>query len=282
MIKLHELINEMKYKSTIVISAIAIALLSFAYASVSYVHSYEKQINPTSLRAFTVTGEGKVVTKPDVAVFSLTVISEGGKDLAVLQKDNADKTNAITAFLKENGIKEEDIKTTEYSVDPRYKECRLNPSYPQPVMMVPYPTAPTEVQSCPPPEIVGYTVRQSTEVKVRNFDVVGKVLSGVVTKGANSVSQLSFKVDDDTTLQKEARDIAIKKARAKADEIAHAAKFRVGEVIDIQEGYSYPYYARYDTISAYGKGGGDISAAPSISAGSQEIVVNVTIRYEMK
>lgn len=277
------MINELKHKNIFITATIGITLLSFAYASVSYVHSYGKKIDPNSIRAFSVTGEGKVTAKPDIAVTNFTVISEGGTDINALLKDNADKINAITAFLKENKIKDEDIKTIEYNVNPRYTECTFSPQpYNTPIR---YPTNVNQqvdvqpIQVCPPPKIVGYTIRQSTEVKIHDFAVIGNILSGVVQKGANSVSQLSFNIDKEKELRQTARDEAVKNAYEKAQQLAKIAGFRVGKIIDIQDGSSYPYYAKYDSMMpTYTPGG----VAPSISAGSQEINVNVTIRYEME
>ena len=47
---------------------------------------------------------------------------------------------------------------------------------------------------CPPSEIIGYTVEQGVEVKVRDFAKVGDILAGVVENGANSTSQLYFTI----------------------------------------------------------------------------------------
>ncbi|MCK5590424.1 MAG: SIMPL domain-containing protein, partial [Candidatus Pacebacteria bacterium] len=200
--------------------------------------------------------------------FSFTVISEGGTDLSLLQADNAKKIEAVTDFVKKEGVDDKDIKTTAYSVSPRYTIC------------YPY-KEPSGV--CPPREIVGYTVRQSTQVKIRDFDTIGDILGGVVTKGANSVSQLSFNIDDETILQAEAREEAIKKADQKAKEIAKAGGFRVGKVLGISEGYVSPYRTKYDyTYGMSAEFAESDSFAPTIEAGSQEVSVTVTLVYEIK
>ncbi len=260
--------NENIHKKHILTIAITIALLAFSYASIQFVNSYEKTIEPSSFRSFNVTAEGSVVAVPDIAAFNFTVISEGGTDLAVLQTDNAQKASAISSFLEEKSIDKEDIKTTEYSINPRYKQCY---AYREPSGV------------CPPPEIVGYTVRQSTLVKIRNFDIIGDVLAGVVDAGANSVSRLQFSIDDETELEAQAREKAIKKAYEKAKQIAKAGDFRIGKILDISEGYSYASRSKYNyamEVSSFDTD--DATFAPAIEAGSQEIAINVSITYEIE
>lgn len=136
---------------------------------------------------------------------------------------------------------------------------------------------------CLPPEISGYTVQQSVSVKARDFTKVGSMLADVVTSGANSVSQLNFTMDDPTEVQSQARAEAIQKAKVKAKSIAKAGGFRLGKLLSIEEGGIAPMY--------YGYGMGGIekqsldsmaAPAPAIEAGSQEVKVNVTLRYEIR
>lgn len=258
--------NKTINKTQMLTIAIILALLAFSYASIQFVHSYEKTIEPSSFRSFDVSAEGSVVAVPDIATFSFTVISEGDTNLAALQTDNAQKVSAISSFIEGKNIDKKDIKTTEYSINPRYKQCY---AYREPSGV------------CPPLEIVGYTVRQSTIVKIRDFNIIGDVLAGVVDSGANSVSQLQFSIDDETILEAQAREEAIKKAYEKAKQIAKAGNFNIGKILDISEGYSYPYnsYYKAETI---GIGGDSATFAPSIEAGSQEIIINVTITYEIQ
>ena len=239
-------------------------LLTFAVAS--YVSSYAKSVDPSSFRSFSVAGDGKAVIVPDVARFSFSVITEGGKDVGMLQQENTKKVNAINTYARTEGISEKDIKTLSYNVDPRYQY---------------YMCPPKEGGVCPPAEIAGYTILQSVQVTVRDFSKIGTLLSGVVANGANSVSQLTFTIDDPTIVQNEARAEAIVKAKQKAEGLAAAGGFRLGKLLSIEEyaqqpGYPYPVYER----AVGGMGGG--GAIPSIEPGSQEVSVSVTLRYEIR
>lgn len=247
--------------------AFVIFLLANIGAVMQYVGVYEKSINPSSFRSFFVSGEGKAVGIPDIAQFSFMVITEGGKQIGALQQENAKKVNKAVEFVKAKAIDGKDIKTQSYNVQPRYQ----------------YFNCPRDGGACPPPEIVGYTITQSVLVKIRDFAKVGDLLSGVVEQGANSVSDLSFTIDDPTVVQNEARAEAIAKAKTKAMSLARAGGFQLGKLLSIEEGgVGQPpvYYAMES--AKYSMGGGGAVPSPSIEPGSQEMSVSVTLKYEMR
>ncbi len=247
--------------------AVIISILVLAFSAWSYTRSYSKSIEPSSFRSFSVSGEGKVVTVPDVAEFTFSVVTEGGTDIAGLQSDNTKKVNQAIAFVKSKGVDVKDIKTQSYNLTPRYQRYSC-------------PRVALEAEPCPPPEIVGYTIAQTTLVKVRDFTVIGDILAGIVENGVNVVSQLNFTIDDPDQPQNEARAEAIVKANKKAKSIAKAAGFRLGRLLSISEsgGVPLPVFFRE---SALGMGGVSVSS-PTIEPGSQEVVVNVTLSYEIQ
>ncbi|MEA4828272.1 MAG: SIMPL domain-containing protein, partial [Clostridium sp.] len=64
-------------------------------------------------------GKGTLKTKPDMAILTLGVITEG-KELKTVQEENALKTNSLINRLKAMGINERDIQTQSYNVDIEY------------------------------------------------------------------------------------------------------------------------------------------------------------------
>ena len=240
-----------------------LVLLVVTYSVYSYVDSYSKSIQPSSFRSFSVNGEGKIVAVPDVAQFSFGLTTQGGKDIATLQKDNTNKMNKIITFIKSKGVDKKDIETANYSLEPRYQNFNC-----------------VEFRTCPPSEIVGYTMNQNVSVKVRDFNKVGEILSGVVQNGANTVSQLSFTIDDRSKVENEAREKAITQAKQKALSIARAGDFRLGRLLSINEGGGIvpPYYG-------YG-GVMEMKASslpePMIEPGSQDIIITVNLVYEIQ
>lgn len=248
--------------------AISIAVLVFGYALISFVSTYSRSIEPSSFRSFSVTGEGKVTAIPDIAQFTFRVIGEGGKDLDALLKENTEKMNRAIEFVKGKGVEAKDIKTQSYNVEPRYQYYSCPSDRPAP---------------CPPPEIVGYTVTQTVSVKVRDFSKVGEILSGIIQNGANSVSQLSFTIDDPTKVENEARSEAIEKAKEKARAMAQAGGFRIGRLLSISEGgFSPPPYPSFYEEKALSGGATVPSVQPTIEPGSQEVTAKVTLTYEIE
>lgn len=245
---------------------IALAVGSYVLFRVSQV--YDRASEPTNFRSFTVSGDGKATGTPDVAEFSFQVITEGGTDVAKLQSDNAEKMNKALDFVKKQGIAVADIKTEQYGISPRYQTTACDYS---------------SGKVCPPAEIVGYTVQQSANVKIRDFKLISGLLTGVVKNGANSVSQINFTLDNPTSVENTARAEAFKKAKAKAEAMAKAGGFSLGRLLDISEANSSPIY--------YGRGGGGVmmdmakseapAVAPSIEAGSQEVNIVVSLKYEI-
>lgn len=243
-----------------------IATLVIAYASYEYVKVYGRSSEPTNYRSFYVQAEGSVVGTPDIAQFSFQVITEGGSDVAKIQQDNTEKMNKVLEYINSAGIDKKDIKTQQYSIQPRYTTARCDYS---------------AGTVCPPPTISGYTVQQSAMVKIRDFSKISGLLSDVVKYGANSVSQLSFDIDDLTQLENEARSEAIQKAKDKAELIAKDGGFSVGRLLEINESFSpQPYYAKsMEMAVSYDSAAG--VAAPSVEPGSQDVTIQVNMRYEI-
>lgn len=199
-----------------------------------------------------VSGEGKVYTKPDIAMVSLSVVSEG-KRIVDVQDSNTRKINQVIKFIKELGVEEKDIKTAGYNLYPIYNYEERTP------------------------RIIGYGITQTLEVKIRNLDKAGDILEGVVINGANQISSLYFQVDKDEESKERARKLAIDDAKKKAEKLASQLGIKLIKISGYSEsGGPYPIYRGLELKE--GIGGGE---APQIQVGESEIVVNVTLTYEI-
>lgn len=198
------------------------AIIIGSYVLFQIAHIYDRSSEPTNFRSFSVSADAKTTGVPDIATFSFQVISEGGMDVAALQKENALKMNKAIEYIKSQKIDAKDIKTEQYSVSPRYTSVVCDYS--------------VKGEPCnSETKINGYTISQSVVVKVRDFNTISNLLSGVVDNGANSVSQIQFAIDDPTSLENIARAEAIKKAQKKAQDIARAGGFELGRLLEINE-----------------------------------------------
>ena len=244
---------------------LSIVLIAFGYSSLQYVTTYSKVNNQGS---FNVTAEGKAEAVPNIAEISLTVLTQSNdNNLAQLQQDNTDKVNNVVEFVKSLDIEDRDIKTSNYNVSPRYSYTNCIAG-----------------QDCPPPSISGYSINNTIIVKVRDFSKTSRLLSGAVDNGANSVYGPNFTIDNPENLQSEARAEAIAKAKAKAKSIAQEAGFKLGRVLYISEndfGKGFPLYAE-QRASGLGGDTNESASSPTIEPGSQEVLVNVSLTYEIR
>lgn len=247
--------------------ALILMVLAVGWSALRASRAYSNSVNAATMHSLVVTGEGKATGNPDVALLSLSVISEGGKEVETLRKSNTDKMNKIIDFIKSKGVESKDVKTESFSVSPRYQNAYCGYSLSSSV--------------CPPPTIVGYTVSQTLSVKVRNFDVISDILSNVVSLGANNVQGPNFTVDDPAALKNTARADAFAKARTTAVQMATAGGFRLGKVIAVNESY-YPAYDRYVGMAAPTASKIEANGGASIEAGSTDVTSSVTVTYELK
>ena len=104
----------------------------------------------------------------------------------------------------------------------------------------------------------------------------------MVIAGANQVNNLGLRIDDLDKVKSQARESAIKNAKEKADTLKKQIGIRLGKIVNYYEGDNYPYPVPMYGISEVKGMGGGADSGPSVPAGENEIVVNVTITYQIK
>jgi len=239
------------------ILAILVAFLLIvliAYFSLNIKNKLEETEN-----TLTVSETGAVYAKPDLAVAYFSVLTEAGT-VAKAMEDNTKKMNDVISFIKEQGVEEKDLKTTTFNISPRY-EWRDAETYSGKRVLV------------------GYEIRQTLEVKIRDLSKAGVIIEGSTSVGANEVSNLQFTVDNQEDLKKQARDEAISKAKAKAEELAKQLGVKLIRISAFSESTAVPYLTNMKE-SALGMGGG-ASDVPQIETGENKIEVQVFLTYEI-
>ncbi|MDP1538825.1 MAG: SIMPL domain-containing protein [bacterium] len=210
----------------------------------------------------TVTDTGTIYAKPDLAVANFSVVVEA-KTVGEAMSENTQKMNAVISFMKEQGIEDKDLKTTNFNIYPRYEWYDSTQYYPSGKRV-----------------LVGYEVTQTLQVKIRNIEKIGEILEGGTSAGANEVSDLEFTIDNQDELKKQARKEAITKAKAKAEELAKELGINLVRISNFSESSVLPYF--YSMKEAAVGMGGDEALAPSIQTGENKIEVTVSITYEIK
>lgn len=215
-----------------------------------------KALPQNSLQDIMVSGSGKIFAKPDIALVSLGVRTEAAKSQDAVNQNN-EKMSAIIKAVKEAGVEEKDIKTTNYSLSPNYdwtEKGRVDR---------------------------GFVLDQSISVKIRNFDKINTVLDKAATAGANTIGQLQFTIDDREKFLSQARSEAIGKAKEKAKNLAKESGLKLVKLVNISESgdyYPQPLYGMGQAGIALEKS----SVAPDIQTGESEINTTVTLTYRVK
>lgn len=208
------------------------------------------------VRELSVEAEGTAYVVPDTALVRLGVTSEGLSSEETVTA-NTEAMNAVMEAIKAQGILEEDIKTTGYYLSPDY-EYDENGNYVE----------------------KGYTLSQTVEVSLKDFTLIGTLISAASSAGANSVEGVDFTVDNPEAAKAEAREEAIAAAKEKAEQIAAQSGLELGDMVNYYE-YSY---------SGEGKGGYQYDYAesmegyntPVITPGEEEITLTVTLSYQIR
>jgi len=245
--------NLNKYFWCAAITALIIASLFLLVKIKTELKGYNRNFPASTI---TVSGEGKVFVKPDVAKVSVG-ITKNNIDFVVAQKEATEVINKTINFLKSKEVAEKDIKTTSYNISPQYDYIRGEQKF------------------------RGYEVSQNLEIKIRDLDKVGEILSGVAQSGANMVGSLRFEVDDMEKTKEEARNEAITEAKTKAKILSRQLGVRLKKITSYYEsdgGFPGPVFYGAEAL---GKGG-DFSVSPSIPSGENEIKINVSITYEIQ
>jgi hypothetical protein len=171
--------------------------------------------------------------------------------------DNKAKMNSLLETLKQLGLADKDIRTSNYSV---YTE------------RVSAPAMGAEIST----EQMIYHVTNTVDVTVRDVNQIGEVLDKAVAAGANNIYGVNFSVEDTARLEADARAKAVTDAKARAEELAQLNGVQLGEVLTVSEvigGSAYPMYR-----DAVGMGGGGAPVQP----GELEMSLSIQITYAVK
>jgi len=199
-----------------------------------------------------VVGSATITTSPDTAITQLGVQTYNSEIEPAIDENNR-KSDAVQAALIRQGIAEEDMQTTSFNI------------YPQ-----------RDYSNDRPEEIIGYQVSNMVSVVIRDLDSVGEVLQIALDAGANTVSSVSFTLDDPIPFMNEARVKAIEDARQKAESMAQAADIELGKVKSITEtSYSVPIATRADYAEDAYKSG------VPIQSGELELTMSVEMVFEI-
>jgi len=209
-------------------------------------------------REVAVQGQGKIFVKQDTAQITLSVSVFKKQTPVEAIQEGSERINKIIDTLKSLGIQDKDMQTIAFNLTPEY-------TYDKGISI-----------------LSGYSLTQQLKVKIRDIQKLGQIIQDSVSAGANQVSDAEFVVDDLEGARQQARILAVEQVKQKAKAMAASSGIRLGKVVGFWEDTAPtpPLYGGYG-----GMGGGTVdkvAQSPSTPPGQNEIVVNVSLNYEVK
>jgi uncharacterized protein len=159
----------------------------------------------------TVVGHASTEVVPDIAILSLTVVTEKptAEEAAA---ENARTAQALVAEIKAQGIDARDVQTQSITLSPVYDE-----------------TSDGQSQL----KLRGYSARDSLEVRVRALGKAGAIARQLIDKGANEFEGISFKYEHEDEAYDKLRDAAVRDALRRAKDYLPAVGVKLGRVLEI-------------------------------------------------
>ncbi len=219
------------------------------------------------LSLITVTGDAEVRVVPDEVILTLGV-ETWNQDLSAAKNENDQKVQKIIEFAKNQKVEEKHIQTDHISIEPRYSDQWEHRKF------------------------IGYFVRKTIAITLKDTSKFEKLLSGVLEAGANYVHGIQFQTTELRKHRDEARALAIKAAQEKAVALAKELGQKVGRLHTIQEGrvgwwsgYGSWWGARWGGAMAQNiiqNVPSSTETESSVALGQIKVNANVTVSFELE
>ncbi len=174
-------------------------ILTLAVAMLPFIPAFS-QIN--------VSGSAEVKVVPDEIRLRVGVETRD-QNLDMARRQNDERLASTLAFLKGTGVPDKDVQTDFINVEPDYD---YNSSHIKPV---------------------AYIVRKSIEIRVTAITNFEGIVTGLLTNGVNYIHGIDFRTSQLRKYRDQAREMAIKAAKEKADAMASALGVKCGKVSNI-------------------------------------------------
>ncbi len=212
----------------------------------------------------TVVGDSQTKIAPDTAVITFSVVTQNKQALDA-QQENARKSEAVKTAVEITAANAKpEIKTSDYSLNPEQ-----------------------DYYSGKMPKILGYEVKNTVTVSIKDLTQVGAVIDAATKAGANSVEGISFVLGETSPAQGDALALATKQAMAKAESIAQSLNGRIVRVVESQEGGvpiqpQPPYPNAYSSMNSNAMTMAKSAPNTPVQAGSLNVHSQVVLIVEVE
>jgi uncharacterized protein YggE len=252
----------------VITGVLLVVAIVLAFALPAWAVNPPEQPGAAETRLITVTGDAEVRVVPDEVILTLGV-ETWDKDLAVAKSQNDERVKKVLALAEDFGIEPKYIQTDYISIEPRYEDSYEHRDF------------------------IGYFVQKTIVITLKDISKFEDLLSGVLGAGVNYVHGIQFRTTELRQYRDQARALAIRAAKEKAEALAKELGQKVGKPTAISEGQS-GWWSWYNAWwgSRWGGGqaqnvvqnvgGGPAPAEGSLAPGQITVNATVTVSFELE
>jgi uncharacterized protein YggE len=202
-----------------------------------------------------VSGEGKVKVIPDQVTILATVETKGtnAKDV---KKQNDQQMEAVIKLIKNMNLPASDYKTKRVSLNPQYDYEKKKHTY---------------------------NATQTIEILLKDLSKYDELMEGLVDQGINRIDNVTFQSSKLAQYQSDARKLAMKDAKIKAEDYVSVLGQKVGAGITITDN-SQTYYPQpnYGGMKAMAMQADSSAPRETMAVGEIEITANVSVSFKLE
>ena len=169
-------------------------------------HAQDSRAPFEPIPQISVTGRGEVKVSPDRATIQISVQTRA-PTAAAAAAENATKTQAVLAALRNLGLGNDQLSTINYNVNP---EQRYEPNR--------------------EPVVIGYTVTNTILADIQKLNQVGPVIDAAVSRGANMITSLDFYASNTEAARRTAIASAIEKGTGRCGSGGQGCAWYAGDI----------------------------------------------------
>ncbi len=204
----------------------------------------------STARQVTVVGAGEVQGSPDTLTVDASIEFLAPDATAAMNQTN-ERQRAVLDALGDLGIDSDDVATTQADLQPQY--------------------APENNA------IIAYRATNSITVTITDLDLASDAIGLIVATGgdATRINSISYSIEDDSQLVRDARARAYEDAKDRAGQYADLSELDLGKVISISESGGAAPPQRMPAPRAM------MEAAVPLEPGEQTVGFSVTVIWEL-
>ena len=223
----------------------------FILLTIAYTATQAQELKPMPI--ISVSGEGKVNVTPDQAFISIAVETKGSNATEV-KKQNDIVVEKVVQYLKKSKVPTADVQTKRVSLNPQYEYDKKK---------------------------YNYIATQTIDILLKDLSLYDVLMEGLVDSGINRINTVEFRSSKLAQHESEARKLAMKDAKARAEDFVSVLGQKVGKAFTISDNsQTYnPQPIMYAMAKDRAEAGGMVAPRETLAIGEIVITANVSVGF---